>query len=109
MVAIGLILVILAAVVVVAALTSNTQSVVVHLWGLRISNLSVSVVFIAGLLTTVVAVAGVMVLAAGMRRAHRVRKENRALARENKRLGRTPTSETMPTAPAPIDGDPPNS
>jgi hypothetical protein len=85
---IGLILLAAAGVLTAAVVTSNTGAVETDLWNLTVSNLSLGVVFVAGMLTTVVAVAGILLLTAGVRRSQRLRQERRVLRRENQRLSR---------------------
>ncbi len=86
MVVLGLLLLAAAVVAVIAAVTSNSGSVDIHLWGLSVSHLSVGVVFVIGMVTTVVAVVGLMLFAGGMRRGRRLRKEKNRLAHENRQL-----------------------
>jgi hypothetical protein len=100
----GLILLAAAGVLTAAVVTSNTGAVDTDLWNLTISNLSLGIVFVAGMLTTVVGVAGVVLLTAGVRRGQRLRQERRVLRRENQRLTRrvdtTTSDEDVAAAPA---------
>jgi hypothetical protein len=82
----GLILLAAAGVLTAAVVTSNTGAIETDLWGLTISNVSVGVVFVAGMLTTLVGVAGLLLLTGGVRRGQRLRQERRVLRRENERL-----------------------
>ena len=82
----GLILLAAAGVLTAAVVTSNTDSLSVDLWGVSITNVSLGVVFVAGMITTVLAVVGLGLLMGGMRRSRRLRQERRALRRENKQL-----------------------
>ncbi len=95
MVVAGVVLVAVAAVLVVAALFSNSTSVRVHLLGVTISDISVGVVFLVGMAVTVVAVLGIVLLVGGLRRGRRQRKQRRQLERENQRLA-TSTSAVDP-------------
>jgi hypothetical protein len=94
-----------------AVVTSNTGAVGVDLWGAHISNLSLGGVFVAGLATGVLALLGLVMLFAGMRRAQRLRRERRALAKENARLvqhaGSTePVAEPVWPAQQRTEGEP---
>jgi hypothetical protein len=82
MVIVGVVLVAVAAVLTAAAITSNGQHVKFDLWGVLHSSVSVGTVFIAGMITTVVAVVGVLVLVNGVRRNRRLRKERKQVAKE---------------------------
>lgn len=108
----GLILLVAAGVLTTAVVTSNTGAVNTDLWGATISNVSLGVVFVAGMLTTLVAVAGLVLVTAGLRRNRRLRQERRVLRRENQRLSqRVETTDTVveedvtdrPEAPADTD------
>ena len=95
----GLILLAAAATLAVAVVTSNTDAVGVNLWGASMSNLSLGVIFVAGMITTVIAVAGLALVMGGLRRGNRLRKERKVLRRENRRLSRqvgtsTPSADT---------------
>jgi type II secretory pathway pseudopilin PulG len=82
----GLILLAAAGVLTAAVVTSNTDSVSVDLWGVTVTNLTLGVVFVAGMITTVLAVVGLGLLMGGVRRGRRLRQERRALRRENEQL-----------------------
>src|SRR5262249_31824766 len=88
MVVLGLLLLIGAGVFAAAVITSNSGTVGGDLWGLHVSNLSLGVVYIAGLVTALVVLLALVMLSAGMRRGRRLRQERRALAQENARLSR---------------------
>jgi type II secretory pathway pseudopilin PulG len=92
----GLILLAAAGVLTAAVVTSNTDSLSVSLWSVDVSNVTLGVVFVAGMITTVLAVVGLGLLMGGMRRNRRLRKERRSLQRENQQLAQqvesTPTS-----------------
>lgn len=95
MVVIGLILLLLAALLAIAAISSNTTHVHIDLWGLSISHVSVGGAFVAGMITTVAGVVGLILFLGGARRNRRLRKERRVLSRENKRLaGQNPPTDT---------------
>jgi hypothetical protein len=84
----GLILLAAAGVLAAAVVTSNTGAVETDLWSITVSNTSLAIVFVTGMLTTLVAVAGIVLLTAGVRRNQRLRQERRVLRRENQRLSR---------------------
>ena len=86
MAVLGLILLAAAGVLTAAVVTSNTDSLAVDLWGVSVSNVTLGVVFVAGMITTVVAVVGLGLLMGGVRRNRRLRKERRTLRRENEQL-----------------------
>src|SRR5262249_34190696 len=86
MVVLGLLLLIGAGVFGAAVITSNTSPGNGDLWGLHVSTLSLGTVYLAGLVTGIVALFALVMLAAGIRRGRRLRLERRALARENARL-----------------------
>ncbi|MGI8870639.1 MAG: hypothetical protein ACR2F6_17780 [Mycobacteriales bacterium] len=88
----GGVFLVIATVLVVAALASNTKSVDVHLFGIDISGISVGAVFIGGMITTILAVLGLILFIAGMRRNRRKRVERKSLQKENRRLNTQPTS-----------------
>ena len=98
MAVLGLILLAAAGVLTAAVVTSNTDSLTVSLWGLHISNVSVGVVFVAGMITTVLAVVGLGLLMGGARRNRRLRKERRTLRRENEQLAQR--VDSTPDTPA---------
>lgn len=91
----GIILLAAAGVLTAAVVTSNTGTVSVDLWGVTVTNLTLGVVFVAGMITTVLAVVGLGLLMGGMRRTRRLRQERRALRRENEEL-----TQRVDTAPA---------
>jgi hypothetical protein len=82
----GLILLAAAGVLTAAVVTSNTDSLSVDLWGASVTNVTLGVVFVAGMITTVLAVVGLGLLMGGMRRGRRLRQERRSLRRENEQL-----------------------
>ena len=86
MAVLGLILLAAAGVLTAAVVTSNTDSLAVSLWGVSVSNVTLGVVFVAGMITTVLAVIGLGLLMGGVRRNRRLRKERRTLRRENEQL-----------------------
>jgi hypothetical protein len=92
----GLILLLAAGLLTAAVVTSNTSAVQTDLWGLTISNISVGAVFVTGMLTTAVAVAGLLLVMAGVRRGRRLQQERRVLRQENRRLAQQaePTATT---------------
>jgi hypothetical protein len=98
----GLILLAAAGVLTAAVVTSNTDSLAVDLWGVSVSNVTLGVVFVAGMITTVVAVVGLGLLMGGLRRNRRLRKERRSLLRENEQLAQRVDS-TPDVAPVPVD------
>ena len=87
MAVLGLILLAAAGVLTAAVVTSNTDSLAVSLWGVSVSNVTLGVVFVAGMITTVLAVVGLGLLMGGMRRNRRLRKE-RLLRKEMGASGR---------------------
>jgi uncharacterized membrane protein YcjF (UPF0283 family) len=92
----GLILLAAAGVLTAAVVTSNTDSLAVDLWGVSVTNVTLGVVFVAGMITTVLAVVGLGLLMGGMRRSRRLRQERRALRRENEQLSqRVETTEPV--------------
>jgi hypothetical protein len=96
----GLILLVAAGLLTTAVVTSNTGAVDTDLWGTTISNLSLGAVFVAGMLTTLVGVAGLLLLTAALRRGRRLRRERKVLRRENERLAQQ-------VGDASADGTPP--
>ena len=68
MAVLGLILLAAAGVLTAAVVTSNTDSLSVDLWGASVTNVTLGVVFVAGMITTVLAVVGLGLLMGGMRR-----------------------------------------
>jgi type II secretory pathway pseudopilin PulG len=95
----GLILLAAAGVLTAAVVTSNTDSLAVSLWGVSVSNVTLGVVFVAGMITTVLAVIGLGLLMGGMRRNSRLRKERRTLRRENEQLTQQVESTPETTVP----------
>jgi hypothetical protein len=75
-----------AGVLTAAVVTSNTDSLSVDLWGASVTNVTLGVVFVAGMITTVLAVVGLGLLMGGARRGRRLRQERRSLRRENEQL-----------------------
>jgi len=96
----GLILLAAAGVLTAAVVTSNTDSLSVSLWSVDVSNVTLGVVFVAGMITTVLAVVGLGLLMGALRRNRRLRKERRSLQRENEQLAQqvdsTPPAPTGP-------------
>ena len=86
MAVLGLILLAAAGVLTAAVVTSNTDSLAVDLWGVSVTNVTLGVVFVAGMITTVLAVVGLGLLMGGLRRNRRLRQERRTLRRENEQL-----------------------
>jgi hypothetical protein len=98
----GLILLAAAGVLTAAVVTSNTDSLAVSLWSVDVSNVTLGVVFVAGMITTVLAVVGIGLLMGGMRRNRRLRRERRTLQRENEQLTQRVESPSDPvTTPEP--------
>jgi uncharacterized membrane protein YcjF (UPF0283 family) len=96
----GLILLAAAGVLTAAVVTSNTDSLAVSLWSVDVSNVTLGVVFVAGMITTVLAVVGLGLLMGGMRRNRRLRKERRSLQRENEQLAQRVDTTPPSMAPA---------
>ena len=86
MAVLGLILLAAAGVLTAAVVTSNTDSLSLSLWNVDVSNVTLGVVFVAGMITTVLAVVGLGLLMGALRRNRRLRKERRSLQRENEQL-----------------------
>lgn len=113
MAVLGFILLAAAGVLTAAVVTSNTDSLSIDLWNISVSNVTLGVVFVAGMITTVLAVVGLGLLTSGMRRARRLRQERRSLRRENEMLAQrvdstdsydstaVRTGEAAPAASAP--------
>lgn len=99
MAVLGLILLAAAGVLTAAVVTSNTESLSVSLWSVDVSNVTLGVVFVAGMITTVLAVVGLGLLMGGMRRNRRLRRERRTLQRENEQLAQRADS-SPPMAPS---------
>ncbi|HEY7100799.1 MAG TPA: hypothetical protein VH573_04075 [Mycobacteriales bacterium] len=95
----GLILLAAAGVLTAAVVTSNTDSLSVSLWNVDVSNVTLGVVFVAGMITTVLAVVGLGLLMGALRRNRRLRKERRSLQRENEQLAQRMDSTPPPMAP----------
>jgi hypothetical protein len=96
----GLILLAAAGVLTAAVVTSNTDSLSVSLWNVDVSNVTLGVVFVAGMITTVLAVVGLGLLMGALRRHRRLRSERRSLQRENEQLAqRVDSTPPSPTAP----------
>ena len=98
MAVLGLILLVAAGVLTAAVVTSNTGAIETDLWGVTISNLSLGVLFVAGMLTTLIGVAGLVLMLGGLRRGRRLRHERKTLRRENQRL-----VQQVDTTPGPDD------
>jgi type II secretory pathway pseudopilin PulG len=103
----GLILLAAAGVLTAAVVTSNTGSLAVDLWGVSVTNVTPGVVFVAGMITTVLAVVGLGLLMGGLRRNRRLRQERRTLRRENEALAQrvdsTPDTDTTGSYSRPAD------
>ena len=99
MAVLGLILLAAAGVLTAAVVTSNTDSLSVSLWSVDVSNVTLGVVFVAGMITTVLAVVGLGLLMGALRRNRRLRKERRSLQRENEQLTQRVDSTPPPMAP----------
>lgn len=99
MAVLGLILLAAAGVLTAAVVTSNTGSLSVDLWNISVSNVTLGVVFVAGMITTVVAVVGLGLLMGGLRRNRRLRKERRSLKRENEQLAQRVEATPDTTGP----------
>jgi type II secretory pathway pseudopilin PulG len=97
----GLILLAAAGVLTAAVVTSNTDSLSMSLWSVDVSNVTLGVVFVAGMITTVLAVVGLGLLMGALRRNRRLRKERRSLQRENEQLTQRVDSTPPPMAPPP--------
>ena len=110
MAVLGLILLAAAGVLTAAVVTSNTDSLSISLWSVDVSNVTVGVVFVAGMITTVLAVVGLGLLMGALRRNRRRRKEHRSLQRENEQLAQRMDSTPPPMAPpsptGPMDAGP---
>ncbi len=106
MAVLGLILLAAAGVLTAAVVTSNTDSLSVSLWSVDVSNVTLGVVFVAGMITTVLAVVGLGLLMGALRRNRRLRKERRSLQRENEQLAQRVDS-TPPPARRVRSGRPP--
>jgi steroid 5-alpha reductase family enzyme len=100
MVVLGIVLLAGATVFAVSAVSGNTGAVETDLWGMSISNLSVGSVFVLGMITTAVGLAGLVLAAAGATRGAKRRRERRALTRENRRLTREMGRAAAAPAPA---------
>ena len=99
MAVLGLILLAAAGVLTAAVVTSNTDKLAVDLWNISVSNVTLGVVFVAGMITTVVAVIGLGLLMGAVRRNRRLRKERRSLRRENEQLVQRVESTPDTTGP----------
>ena len=99
MAVLGLILLAVAGVLTAAVVTSNTDSLSVSLWNVDVSNVTLGVVFVAGMITTVLAVVGLGLLMGALRRNRRLRAERRSLQRENEQLTQRVDSPPPPMAP----------
>src|SRR5256885_16220033 len=82
MVIAGAVLAAVAVVVIAAAVTGNGHRVKFDFFGIYHSHLSIGAVFISGMVTTVVAVVGVALLAVGLRRTRKQRKEQKRIEKE---------------------------
>ncbi|MEN3361410.1 MAG: hypothetical protein V7637_5392 [Mycobacteriales bacterium] len=99
MAVLGLLLLAAAGVLTAAVVTSNTGAVETDLWNATLSNVSLGVVFVAGMLTMIVAAIGIAMLMGGVRRNQRLRQERRVLRRENQRLSQRVDSGATPEYP----------
>jgi type II secretory pathway pseudopilin PulG len=95
----GLILLAAAGVLTAAVVTSNTDSLSVSLWNVDVSNVTLGVVFVAGMITTVLAVVGLGLVMGALRRNRRLRNERRTLQRENEQLAQRMDSTPPPMGP----------
>jgi uncharacterized integral membrane protein len=86
MVIAGAVLAAVAVVVIAAAVTGNSHRVKFDFFGIYHSHLSIGAVFISGMITTVIAVLGVVLLVGGLRRTRKQRKEQKRLEKENANL-----------------------
>ena len=100
MAVLGLILLAAAGVLTAAVVTSNTTALSVDLWSVSVSNVTLGVVFVAGMITTVLGVVGLGLLMGGLRRARRLRAERRSLRRENQQLAQRVESTRPAAAPS---------
>jgi uncharacterized integral membrane protein len=82
MVIAGAVLAAVAVVVIAAAVTGNSHKVEFDFFGIYHSHLSIGAVFISGMITTVIAVVGVVLLVGGLRRTRKQRKEQKRIAKE---------------------------
>jgi hypothetical protein len=98
MVIVGAVLVLIALAAIAAAVTGTAPHARLDLWGAVHTTVSTGTIFIAGMITTVVAVVGVVVLVGGLRRSRRRRKEKKQLAKEKEQLtaGSIDFSSTFP-------------
>ena len=106
MAVLGLILLAAAGVLTAAVVTSNTDSLSVDLWNISVSNVTLGVVFVAGMITTVLAVVGLGMLTGGLRRGRRLRQERRSLRRENEMLAQQVDSTDSLDSPSVRTGEP---
>lgn len=97
MIIVAVLLIAIAVVLTAAAVTSNGHKVTFDLWNIIDSKVSVGVVFIAGMITTVIAVGGVVLLLAAVKRKRRARKERKELNRQQEQL--TGTSDLLGSMP----------
>ncbi|HVX44210.1 MAG TPA: hypothetical protein VHC49_09995 [Mycobacteriales bacterium] len=82
MVIVAVLLIAIAVVLTAAAVTSNGHKVTFDLWNIVDTKVSVGVVFIAGMITTVIAVGGIALLVAALRRKRRARRERKEINRQ---------------------------
>ncbi|KAA1425137.1 DUF1049 domain-containing protein [Mumia zhuanghuii] len=104
MIALGLLLLAVAVLAGVVATVEATDSVSVDVLGWTISTDGIGV-FWAGAVTALVAVLGAWLIARGIRRGNRIRRENRELRKEHKRYEKEQAS-IRTGAPAAFAGDP---
>lgn len=104
MVIVAVLLIAIAAVLTAAAVTSNGHHITFDLWSIVDSKVSVGVVFVAGMITTVIAVAGVVLLMSGVKRSHRNRKERKELSRQQESMSGTPDFLTSMPDPNALGG-----
>lgn len=97
MVIVGAVLVLIALAAIAAAVTGTAPHARLDLWGIHMT-VSTGTIFIAGMITTVIAVVGVVALVGGLRRNRRRRKEKKQLAKEKEQLtaGTIDFSSTFP-------------
>ena len=117
MVALGLVMLVLASLFTLGIVFSNTDPANAAAFGITLSGVSIGGLFLAGVVTGVVAMLGLtLFLGGGIRRAHKrseakrevkaVRGEAETLAEENARLARELEQSRHETTPYPEDSTP---
>jgi|SRR5882757_3085899 len=101
----GIVLVAVAIALIAAATTGNGHSVKVDIFGIVHPHLSISTIFLGGIVTTVIAVVGVFVLIRGMKASRRSRKENKRVAKDKKQAPAQIESSGAIDFTKPIDFD----